>query len=134
MDMNFYQPRGPLFHLDLFQIALGALGSSSAWGAKGLGRGRRSSGCAQPRQCEALLALPSCFTPVPNPPPTPHLCRPDCLPWCTIQDGVHVTSTVNEVLLQQLANMYLLWKAQRAAAAAAPAPTVPPALPATAKS
>ncbi len=42
----------------------------------------------------------------------PVSCRvptPDCLAWCTIEDGIHVVPTVNEVLVQQLANAFLVW-------------------------
>ncbi|PRW61493.1 CAS1 domain-containing 1-like [Chlorella sorokiniana] len=35
----------------------------------------------------------------------------DCLPWCTTEDGVHVISTVNEVLLQQVVSMLALRQA-----------------------
>ncbi|KAI7839490.1 hypothetical protein COHA_006757 [Chlorella ohadii] len=56
-ELGFYKPKGPAYHLDLYQMGL------------------------------------------------------DCLPWCTTEDGVHVTSTVNEVLLQQIANMFALRQA-----------------------
>lgn len=38
-------------------------------------------------------------------------CSAGCLPWCTIYDGIHVINTVNEVVLQQVVNMFALLRA-----------------------
>lgn len=77
----------------------------------------------------AAAAPPSLAATQPLPPP-PRRCPADCLPWCTISDGVHVTGTVNDVMLQQLVNMYLLqqaWPYAQELLAAAPAPAPAPA-------
>ena len=43
----------------------------------------------------------------------------ECLPWCFRADGAHLGPTANEVLMQQLANLYQVRRQADAAAAAA---------------
>lgn len=104
-DLDFYKPKGPAYHLDLYQMGLGAPALHACTGWFMLSGCQRFLQASQPLHAEAGRAVRSCVA------PTVSLLPADCLPWCTTEDGVHVTSTVNEVLLQQLANMFAIRQA-----------------------
>lgn len=132
-DIGFYRPEGPAFHLDLFQIGIGECLCIIRALQRCLLLMQQSCCCccstqAQPKAAEDRLCMrQSAAARPPLPPgaqpaypaaasrPAPLLLPPlptvppaDCLPWCTIADGIHVRGSVNKVLVQQLVNAYLL--------------------------
>lgn len=112
VDLGFTYPAGPAHHLDLYSIALGGW---RGWGVCALGLGLRAckaGACMHavgPAGGASVRALPSdspCVHACPRRAAAPPLpaAPADCLVWCS-REGLHVVDTVNEVALQQLANL-----------------------------
>lgn len=105
--LGFYRPRGPVLHLDLFKLTLGAACSQPSAGPRS-GWGLHVWAVAvEWRLC--IGALPaSARTPI-LPAFLPLLSALGCWAWCLAGDNLPVHSTVNEVLVQQLANAHIAW-------------------------
>jgi hypothetical protein len=97
-DVGLLKPAGPAHHVDLYGIALGEGAGfqlpDQMQGGPALHPMHLCALLYSVQLTWALLLLLLCAA-------------ADCLPWCTREDGQHVSDTVNELALQLLANWYM---------------------------